>query len=93
MREPLAPLEQEPVSVHAPFISHPGGQYRHECAGERQVALRAALAGVAPGAYDERIVHWLAADEVATVATVVSLLWRTRHAATHQSHRGGGEPR
>jgi hypothetical protein len=29
MREPLTPLDGEPVSVHAPFLSYPDGQYRH----------------------------------------------------------------
>ena len=61
---------------------------------ERRAALLAALDGVALGAYDQRILHWLASDEVATVATVVSLLWRARHAATaRQARRGGGQLR
>ncbi len=94
MREPLAPLDREPVSVHAPFVCYPGGQYRHEDPKERRAALLAALDGVQLGAYDERIVRWLAGWEVPTVATVVSLLWRARHtAAARQTRRGGGESR
>jgi hypothetical protein len=94
MREPLAPLDLAPVSVHAPFLSYPGGQYHYEDTQERQAALRAALHGVQLGAYDERILRWLAGWEVPTVATVVSLLWRARHAAAaRQAHRDGGEPR
>jgi hypothetical protein len=93
MREPLAPLDCEPVSAHAPFISYPSGQYRHEPAEERRVALLAALEGVPLGAYDERIVHWLLGWDAPVVAAVISLLWRARHAAAQQAHRGGGEPR
>jgi len=92
MCEPLALLDREPVSVHAPFLSYPGGQYRHEDAQERQASLRAALHGVPLGAYDERILPWLAGWEIPTVATVVSLLWRVRQ-ATQQDRRGGGESR
>ncbi len=89
MRKRLAPLDRAPVSVHAPFVCYPGGQYRHEPTEERRAALLAALDGVALGAYDARIVRWLASDEVSTVATVVSLLWRARHAATRAACRGG----
>jgi hypothetical protein len=92
MREPLAPLDREPVSVHAPFISYPGGQNRHEYPEERRAARRAALDGVQLGAYDQRILHWLAGWDVPIVAAVVSLLWRARHAA-RQDRRGGGESR
>jgi hypothetical protein len=87
----LGPLQSEPVSVHAPFTSYPGGRYRHEPVDERRAALVAALVGVQLGAYDRRIVDWLARDEVSTVATVVSLILRVREAAT--SHSGGGEQR
>ena len=93
MSESLAPLDQEPVSVHAPFVSCPSGQYRHEHPEERQRALLAALEGVALGAYDRRIVRWLAGWDVPTAATVISLLWRAHHAATQQALRSGGEPR
>ncbi len=88
MREPLAPLDREPVSVHPPFLSYPGGQYRHEDPEQRRAALLAALHGVQLGAYDQRILRWLAGWDVPTVATVVSLLWRARDAAA-QDLRGG----
>jgi hypothetical protein len=74
MRKPLASLDRAPVSVHAPFVSHPGGQYRHEPVEERRAALLAALDGVALGAYDQRIVGWLAGWDMPVVAAVVSLL-------------------
>jgi hypothetical protein len=93
MPECLAPLDQEPVSVHAPFISYPGGQYHHEYPEKRRAALVAALDGVDLGAFDRRVLHWLAWWDVAIAASVVSLMWRARNAATQQAHRGGGEPR
>jgi hypothetical protein len=93
MREPLAPLDRAPVSVHAPFLSYTGGQYRHEDPKQRRAALRAALHGVPLGADDQHILHWLAGGEVSTVVTVVSLLRQARHTAAGQDCRGVGEPR
>jgi hypothetical protein len=93
MGEPLAPLDREPVSVCAPFVSCPSGQYRHEHPQERRAALLAALEGVELGAYDQRLLTWLAGWDVPTAATVISLLWRARHAATPQALRSGGESR
>jgi hypothetical protein len=93
MREPLTPLDREPVSVHAPFVSSPGGQYRHESAQQRRAALLGALEGVQLGVYDRRIVCWLAGWDVPIVAVVVSLLWRVRQAAGQQARRGGGGSR
>jgi hypothetical protein len=90
MSEPLAPLDREPVSVHAPFVSYPGQGYRHEPFKERRAALLAALDGVALGVYDEHFVRWLAAWDVTVVGGLVSLLRRTRHTAAHPS---GGESR
>lgn len=46
----------------------------------REAAIREALEGVELGAYDERIVTWLAGSDVATVGTAVSWLLRVRHA-------------
>ena len=92
MYEDLAPLEEEPVSVHAPYVVYPGGQYRYANAAERHAALVAALRGVPLGAYDQRILHWLTGWETSVAAVVVSLLWRTRHAAA-QGCRDGGESR
>lgn len=46
-----------------------------------QGALLRALDGVQLGAYDRRIIDWLAGWDVPTVATVVSLLHRARTAA------------
>ena len=92
MPESLTPLDREPVSVHAPFVPYPGGQYRHEGPEERRTALLGALDGVQLGAYDQRILHWLTGWDVPPVAAVVSLLWRARHAA-QQDRQGGSESR
>jgi hypothetical protein len=92
MHEHLAALETQPVSVHAPYITYPNGQYRHEDAAHRRAALVEPLRGVSLGAYDRRVVHWLAGWDVSVVAVVVSLLWRVRHAAA-QASRGGGQSR
>jgi hypothetical protein len=83
------PLEVEPVSVHPPFITYPSGHYRHEPTEERRAALDAALAGVALGAYDQRFLRWLSTWDIATVASVVSLLWRARAASTHPGEGEG----
>jgi hypothetical protein len=93
MRGPLGRLDREPVSVHVPFVSYPGGQYRHEYTEERRAVLLTALDRVEAGAYDQRIVHWLAGWDLPTAAAVVSLLWRARHAAAQQERRGGSESR
>lgn len=87
----LAPLDVEPVSVHAPYISYPGGKYRHEPVDERRAALRAALVGVPLGTYDQRMVTWLGTWDIPTAAAVISLLWRTRHAGAEQARRSGGQ--
>ena len=92
MTEYLAPLETEPVSVHAPYISHPNGQYRREDAEERCAALLEPLRGVVLGAYDLRILQWLIGWDISVVAVVVSLLWRARCAAAREG-RDGGESR
>jgi WhiB family transcriptional regulator, redox-sensing transcriptional regulator len=84
-----ASLDTEPVSVHAPYLSYPDGQYRFEDAEERYAALREPLRGVALGVYDLRILQWLIGWDISVVAVVVSLLWRTRHAAAQESQNGG----
>lgn len=88
MGENLAPLETEPVSVHAPYITHPEGHYRREDTAERLAALGEALHGVQLGAYDRGVLRWLVEWEVSVVAVVVSLLWRTRHAAAQACSEG-----
>jgi hypothetical protein len=90
MCEHLAPLETEPVSVHAPYITYPEGHYRREDTAERRAALLEALHGVQLGAYDRGVLRWLVEWEISVVAVVVSLLWRVRHAAAQDHQVGGG---
>lgn len=90
--EQSGPLETEPASAHAPYISYPDGQYRFEDAQERHAALLEPLSGVPLGAYDLRILDWLSGWDSSVVAVVVSLLWRARRAAAREC-RDGGESR
>jgi hypothetical protein len=48
---------------------------------EKREAIAEALAGIELGAWDERIVSWLAGWDSATVVPVVSWLWRVRRVA------------
>jgi hypothetical protein len=81
------PLDSEPVSVHPPYTTYPGGTYRDEPTHERRAALNQALAGVTLGDFDHRFLRWLCAGDVMTVATLISLLHRTRAATAT-----GGQP-
>jgi hypothetical protein len=65
------------VSV-GPVDKPPSG---HRDQAERLAVLRNVLVGVPLGAYDERVLEWLAASDWPTVATVASLSTRTRQAA------------
>jgi hypothetical protein len=64
---PAGPLEQEPAG---PFIPH----------GERLMMLREALGEVDLGAYDRRILNWLAGWDTSTIRTLVSLITRAKAA-------------
>jgi hypothetical protein len=62
--------------MHGPPVAPgPGSQYE-----ELQAALGRALSGVALGDHDGRVIRWLQAWDVETVATVASLLYRARAA-------------
>jgi len=60
----------------------PDGPIEHEPAlitlGDREPALRRALAGVTLGAFDERAVAWLAGWDTSRVTTLASLIHRAR---------------
>jgi hypothetical protein len=80
------PLEVAPRSVWPPYDRHrsvcgPAGTL----AADHQAALSDALHGVELGAYDRRIVGWLAGCDVPTVGTVCSWLHRA-----HAAGRVGG---
>jgi hypothetical protein len=64
---PAGPLE---VAPSGPFQPPP----------VRLAAFEAVLRGVEHGAYDHRILDWLAGLDDTTCRTVASLLWRCREA-------------
>lgn len=87
----LRPLQDEPVAVRAPFDVRRPPIYRTEAArADRVAAIREALAGVELGAYDERMIEWLAGWDVPTVGGLVSLLDRVR-AAGDRCTGGAGD--
>ena len=51
--------------------------------GQAQI-LAAALAGLEPGAWDRRILHWLAGWDTSTVLTIASSITRARARTTSQ---------
>ena len=61
--------------LHGPFQVEPTGFLS---SAEQRLLLVEALAGVELGAWDERIVTWLAGWETGTVVTVGSWLRRVR---------------
>ena len=79
-RRTAAPAAPEPPGPGAagPLDRAPGGAFLAEA--QRRELLAQALAGVALGAYDRRILDWLAGWEPCTVRTVASLLRRARAA-------------
>lgn len=78
----LRPLDREPVSVWPPYdVRCPRIWDLEAVRLDYLAALREPFGGIALGAYDERIVAWLAGWDVPTVGTVVSLLHRARATA------------
>ncbi|MGH3752359.1 MAG: hypothetical protein ACRDRP_06610 [Pseudonocardiaceae bacterium] len=75
----LEPLDEEPVSVHPPYIIAPG--YRQDRT-ERYHALLTAIGdGIELGSYDGQVLGWLAEEATCLVAAVCSLFYRVRAAA------------
>lgn len=72
---PYGPIESCPNS-----LTPPHAEYHHEGSTQFRGALLQAVDGVELGAYDRRIIDWLAGWDVPTVAVVVSLLHRARAA-------------
>ena len=80
-RPDLRPLDVEPVSVRFPFdVRQPLVRDVAVVRADYLAALREPLAGIPLGAYDERLLAWLAGWDVPTVGTVASLLHRARAA-------------
>ena len=85
----------KPAAAPHPYI--PAGPVETApCAGycqpaTRQAAFGAVLQGVEIGAYDERLIGWLAGLDDPTCRTIASLMWRCRLAgATHLAARLDG---
>jgi hypothetical protein len=77
VNQPWPPIESAPRRLYPP--------YDQDCLDAEQPrsardVLAAALLSVDLGAFDREIVEWFAAWDTPTVATVVSLLHRTRQA-------------
>jgi len=79
-RRLAAPAPSEPAGPPAdrPLDRAPGGAFLAEA--QRRELLAQALSGVELGAYDRRILDWLAGWDTDTVVTVASLLRRARAA-------------
>ncbi|MGH3873408.1 MAG: hypothetical protein ACRDSR_18180 [Pseudonocardiaceae bacterium] len=78
----LEPLDEEPVSVHPPYVLEPG--YRQDRT-ERYHALLTAIGdGIELGSYDGQVLGWLSEETTCIVAAVCSLLHRIRAAALYE---------
>ena len=73
---PAGPLEAEPPGSFQP-------------PGVRRDALAAVLAGVETGAYDGKVIAWLASLDDAKCRTMASLLWRCRLAGSPDDAHAG----
>lgn len=88
----LRALETAPVSIRAPFdVRRPRIWDLQANRADYLAALREPFDGLTLGAYDERMIAWLAGWEVPTVGTVASLLHRAR-AARPLRRTAGGTP-
>jgi hypothetical protein len=94
-RREVGPLNHEPVNIRPPFdvrmpspvppAGHLGSgaafeAWRAERLADRVAALTEPLADLDLGAYDHRMIEWLAGFDIPTVGGVVSLLHRARAA-------------
>lgn len=77
----LRPLDREPVSIRAPYdVRRPRIWDLEANRLDYLDALHEPFAGIDLGAYDERMIRWLAGWDQPTVGTVASLLHRVRAA-------------
>jgi hypothetical protein len=78
----LRPLDREPVSIRPPYdVRRPPIWDLEAVRLDYLAALHEPFEGITLGAYDERMIAWLAGWDVPTVGTVVSLLHRARATA------------
>lgn len=100
MTTDLGPLDREPRNVRPPFDVRPPRAWleRGETSDQWRARVRAdivaaLLDAIGPdvelGAYDRRIVEWLAGWDIGTVGTIASLLRRVR--AAGETERGATE--
>jgi hypothetical protein len=91
------PLHEEPLGLRPPYTvrdpwrAHRVGesteQWQVRMHADRLAALLDPLDGIELGGHDRRVLDWLAGWDIPTVATIASLLHRTRH--THPRACGG----
>jgi hypothetical protein len=75
-----SPIGSAPSRLYPPHTD-PGSSYPESPDKARfRAALNEALTGVELGAYDERILDWVALWDTPTVAVIASLLHRARQA-------------
>lgn len=84
------PLNEEPRGLRLPYTvrdpdrferpNESTEQWRVRMHTDRLAALLDPLDGIELGAYDRRMLDWLAGWDIPTVAAIASLLHRTRHA-------------
>jgi hypothetical protein len=84
----LRPLDSEPVSIWPPYdVRRPRIWDLEAVRLDYLAALHEPFEGITLGAYDERMITWLASWDVSTVGTIVSLLNRTRAAVPPEGVR------
>lgn len=77
---PQAAATYGPIETCPHSLTPPHTEYDHAGSTQFHGALLQALDGVELGAWDRRILDWLAGWDTSTVAVVVSLLHRARRA-------------
>jgi hypothetical protein len=93
-REPLGPLDEAPRNIRPPFDQHRPRivepdieRWRELRRADAMAAIREPLAGIELGAYDQRIIEWLAGYDEPTIGALVSLLYRARQAGRDEAAR------
>jgi hypothetical protein len=99
----LAPLQHPPRGIRPPFntashdtaADHPTGEttQQRQARGraDRVIALLEPLDGIELGAYDRRILDWLADWDTTTIGTIASLLYRARAIGHDESTTQGAQ--
>lgn len=96
--ESLGPLDEAPRNIRPPFdqrrpdVGELGTErWRELRRADAVAAIREPLAGIELGAYDERIIEWLAGYDEPTIGAIVSLLYRARQSGRDEAaHTSGG---